>query len=78
MAGPSFLAATVRTCHNLLTVIRCHSTYHDFALVPLQEKDRIDIGWSSVAVKLSAELVAASLYCWTLLAPALFPERDFS
>ncbi|EFJ42217.1 hypothetical protein VOLCADRAFT_83749 [Volvox carteri f. nagariensis] len=41
-------------------------------------KDRIDVGWASVWVKPAAEWVTGLLYMWTLVAPALFPERDFS
>jgi hypothetical protein len=43
-----------------------------------QEKDRIDVGWTSVWVKVAAQLVTAALYCWSLLAPAMFPEREFN
>ncbi|KAG2425224.1 hypothetical protein HYH02_015051 [Chlamydomonas schloesseri] len=43
-----------------------------------QDKDRIDVGWASVWVKLGAQWVTGLLYMWTLLAPALFPDRDFS
>lgn len=42
-----------------------------------QDKDRIDVGWVSVYVKISAEWLTGLLYCWTLIAPALFPSRDF-
>jgi serine incorporator 1/3 len=42
-----------------------------------QERDRVDVGWTSVWVKTAAEWVAAGLYSWTLVAPALFPDRDF-
>ncbi|GFR42829.1 hypothetical protein Agub_g3786 [Astrephomene gubernaculifera] len=44
----------------------------------VQAKDRIDIGWTSVWVKTGAQWATALLYMWTLLAPALFPDRDFS
>jgi hypothetical protein len=40
-----------------------------------QEKDRVDVGWTSVWVKTGAEWVTALLYSWTLVAPVLFPER---
>jgi len=43
-----------------------------------QEKDRIDVGWTSVWVKIGAQATTGVLYCWTLVAPALFPDRDFS
>lgn len=42
-----------------------------------QEKDRLDVGWTSVWVKTAAEWVTAVLYSWTLIAPAMFPDRDF-
>lgn len=42
-----------------------------------QEKDRLDVGWTSVWVKTAAEWVTALLYSWTLVAPGLFPDRDF-
>lgn len=42
-----------------------------------QEKDRLDVGWTSVWVKTAAEWVTALLYTWTLLAPALLPDRDW-
>eukprot|EP00195_Chlamydomonas_chlamydogama_P004895 CAMPEP_0202902598 /NCGR_PEP_ID=MMETSP1392-20130828/16943_1 /ASSEMBLY_ACC=CAM_ASM_000868 /TAXON_ID=225041 /ORGANISM="Chlamydomonas chlamydogama, Strain SAG 11-48b" /LENGTH=445 /DNA_ID=CAMNT_0049589387 /DNA_START=195 /DNA_END=1532 /DNA_ORIENTATION=+ len=44
----------------------------------VQEKDRIDVGWASVYVKTGALCCTAVLYCWTLIAPSLFPDRDFS
>ncbi len=39
------------------------------------EKDRIDIGWASVWIKTGAEWVMALMYGWTLVAPAVFPDR---
>ena len=42
-----------------------------------QEKDRLDVGWTSVWVKTGAEWVTALLYTWTLVAPALMPDRDW-
>jgi hypothetical protein len=38
---------------------------------------RVGIGWASVGVKAFAAAAAALLYCWTLVAPALFPDREF-
>jgi hypothetical protein len=43
-----------------------------------EEKDQIDVGWTSVWVKSISSWAVAGLYCWTLLAPALFPDREFS
>lgn len=43
-----------------------------------QEKDRLDVGWTSVWVKVAAQWATGALYCWTLLAPALFPDREFA
>jgi hypothetical protein len=44
----------------------------------VQEKDRIDVGWTSVFIKIGSEWLTGLLYCWVLIAPALFPDRDFS
>lgn len=38
---------------------------------------RVGVGWASVAVKAGAAAAAALLYCWTLVAPTLFPDREF-
>eukprot|EP00898_Chlorokybus_atmophyticus_P006069 jgi/Chlat1/6463/Chrsp45S05965 len=43
-----------------------------------QGKDTIDIGWGSVWVKIIAQWTTVLLYGWSLLAPVLLPERDFS
>ena len=38
-----------------------------------QDQDRIDVGWVSVWVKTTAQGITGMLYCWTLVAPAVFP-----
>ncbi|CAI5465236.1 unnamed protein product [Closterium sp. Yama58-4] len=38
----------------------------------------IDVGWGSVSVKLLQQWGTALLYVWALVAPLLFPDRDFS
>lgn len=38
----------------------------------------IDVSWTSVWVKLASQLATALLYVWTLVAPMLLPDRDFS
>ena len=43
-----------------------------------QELDRLDVGWVSVWVKIATQWVAAAIYCWTLVAPTLFPDRVFA
>eukprot|EP00891_Asterochloris_glomerata_P004139 jgi/Astpho2/4139/Aster-01281 len=43
-----------------------------------EEKDLIDVGWTSVWVKVVAQWLTAGLYAWTLGAPVMFPDRDFS
>lgn len=42
-----------------------------------EERDLIDVGWTSVWVKTASMWVTALLYMWTLVAPALFPDREF-
>lgn len=43
-----------------------------------EERDLIDVGWTSVWVKLVSSWLTAILYSWTLAAPILLPDRDFS
>ncbi|KAI9114906.1 hypothetical protein K1719_013919 [Acacia pycnantha] len=38
----------------------------------------IDVGWTSVWVRICSEWVTAALYVWTLVAPLLLPDREFS
>jgi len=45
--------------------------------VGAEEKDLIDVGWASVWVKVAAQWFTALLYVWTLVAPALLPDRAF-
>jgi hypothetical protein len=43
-----------------------------------QGKDTIDIGWGSVGAKIAAQWFTAALYLWSLIAPLVLPDRDFS
>ncbi|XP_068659641.1 uncharacterized protein [Aristolochia californica] len=38
----------------------------------------IDVGWTSVWVRICTEWVTAALYIWSLLAPVIIPDRVFS
>ncbi|KAH7666951.1 Serine incorporator/TMS membrane protein [Dioscorea alata] len=38
----------------------------------------IDVGWTSVWVRICTEWVTAALYVWTLVAPLVLPDREFS
>lgn len=42
-----------------------------------ESSDLIDVGWTSVWVKICIEWVTAGLYVWSLVAPLLFPDREF-
>uniref|UniRef100_A0A803MRZ4 Uncharacterized protein n=2 Tax=Chenopodium quinoa TaxID=63459 RepID=A0A803MRZ4_CHEQI len=37
----------------------------------------IDVGWSSVWVRIVTGWATAALYIWSLVAPVLFPDREF-
>lgn len=37
----------------------------------------VDVGWPSVWVRIATGWATAALYIWSLLAPILFPEREF-
>lgn len=41
-------------------------------------KDIIDVGWPSVYVKIGSLWITAGLYVWTLVAPLIFPDREFA
>ncbi len=43
-----------------------------------EERDLMDVGWTSVWVKICSQWATAGLYAWTLAAPMVFPDRDFS
>jgi len=43
-----------------------------------ERSDLIDVGWTSVWVRIGTEWVTAALYIWTLAAPLLFPDREFA
>lgn len=38
----------------------------------------MDVGWASTWVKLASQWLAFGLYCWMLLAPLIFPDREFA
>lgn len=38
----------------------------------------VDVGWSSVWVRAVTGWVTAALYVWSLVAPILFPDREFN
>ena len=41
------------------------------------QANALDVGWGSVWVKIGAAIVASALYAWTLIAPVVFPNREF-
>lgn len=43
-----------------------------------ESTDLIDVGWTSVWVRIGTEWVTAGLYIWSLVAPLLFPDREFA
>ncbi len=47
------------------------------AVLPLHLQDLIDVGWTSVWVKVVTQWCVAGLYIWTMVAPYVFPDRDF-
>lgn len=42
-----------------------------------QETDSLDVGWTSVWVKIMAQWLTAALYVWTLVAPMVLSDRAF-
>lgn len=42
-----------------------------------ESSDLIDVGWTSVWVRICTEWVTALLYIWSLVAPLICPDREF-
>ncbi|KAL8515389.1 hypothetical protein ACS0TY_014190 [Phlomoides rotata] len=42
-----------------------------------ENADLIDVGWTSVWIRICTEWVTAGLYIWSLIAPLLLPDREF-
>lgn len=42
-----------------------------------ESSDLIDVGWTSVWVRICTEWVTAVLYIWSLVAPMVCPDREF-
>ena len=40
-------------------------------------KDQIDVGWTSVWVKIVSQWLMGGLYTWVLVAPLIMKDRDF-
>jgi hypothetical protein len=70
--------AILRASPPLLALIFLLLTLTLFALSPSLPQYLINVGWTSVWVKVVSQWVTVGLYCWTLVAPVLFPDRDFS
>ncbi|KAG0495350.1 hypothetical protein HPP92_000042 [Vanilla planifolia] len=42
-----------------------------------ESSDQVNIGWTSVWIRISTQWATAALYLWTLVAPLLLPDREF-
>ncbi|XP_009391591.2 uncharacterized protein LOC103977725 [Musa acuminata AAA Group] len=42
-----------------------------------ESSELIDVGWTSVWVRICTEWATAALYIWTLVAPLILPDREF-
>ena len=53
--------------------------FHDYNHRPLVGTDISDpkVGYSSFWIQASAQWICLIMYSWTLVAPKLFPDRDF-
>ncbi|KAI5067857.1 hypothetical protein GOP47_0016202 [Adiantum capillus-veneris] len=40
-------------------------------------EELVDVGWPSVWVRISTEWLTAGLFMWSLVAPLIFPDREF-
>lgn len=71
----------LRPCSHELQPPQCGHTAQLKALTRCARcalvQDLIDVGWTSVWVKVVTQWCIAGLYMWTMVAPSLFPDRDF-
>ena len=44
---------------------------------PAHTQYLINVGWTSVWVKVVTQWVTVALYVWTLVAPLVLPDREF-
>mmetsp|Transcript_36425 Transcript_36425/g.81073 ORF Transcript_36425/g.81073 Transcript_36425/m.81073 type:complete len:392 (+) Transcript_36425:260-1435(+) len=51
--------------------------FSNWQVSPSTEDFELDQGWISTWVKIVSKWVCELLYVWTVIAPALFPDRDF-
>ena len=42
-----------------------------------EDAEEVDVGWASVWVKMASLWVTSALYTWSLVAPAVLPDREF-
>lgn len=43
-----------------------------------ESEELVDVGWPSVWVRMCTEWLTAGLFIWSLMAPLLYPDREFS
>ena len=51
--------------------------FSNWSVSPSTKEFSIDYGWGSTWAKMAAKWACEALYTWTVLAPAIFPDRDF-
>jgi hypothetical protein len=64
--------------HRTVIMVFCCKLAVSSSFFQAQDLDRIDVGWASVWVKAGAQWVTSLLYCWTLMAPAMFPGEGLT
>ena len=42
-----------------------------------ESEELVDVGWPSVWVRMCTEWFTGGLFIWSLIAPLLFPDREF-
>jgi len=69
--SPAFFHTTFLLASMYVAMLMCNWTF------AAESGFALDKSWISVWIKIASQWLAAALYIWTLLAPYLFPDRDF-
>jgi hypothetical protein len=51
--------------------------FSDWQVSPSTSNFELDRGWVSVWIKMASKWVCEALYLWSVIAPAVMPNRDF-
>jgi len=78
--GDDVEAENFLTYHFVMLIIAVYTSMMltDWGTPAAAQNQKYNLGYASAWLQMSANWVCSLLYMWTLVAPKLFPNRDFS